>query len=73
PKLNAAIATSILSGEKSPARNVVIANAAAGLYVANRASDFKQAAEMAAESIDTGAAFSRLQAMRDFSQQFSKK
>lgn len=61
---NAAIAREILEGKPGPARDVVIANAAAGLYVAGAASDFKAAAVMAAASIDSGAALKKLDDLR---------
>ncbi|MCB0307369.1 MAG: anthranilate phosphoribosyltransferase [Calditrichaeota bacterium] len=61
---NAAIAREILGGNPGPAREVVIANAAAGLYVADAAPDLKAAAAMATESIDSGAALKKLEDLR---------
>lgn len=61
---NAAIAREILEGKSGPAREVVIANAAAGLYVAGAAPDLKAAAAMAAASIDSGAALKKLEDLR---------
>jgi anthranilate phosphoribosyltransferase len=63
---NAEIARKILQGEKGVMRDVVIANAAAGLYIAGKAEDFGEAATIAAESIDSGAAIKKLEAMREF-------
>ncbi len=67
---NAAIARSILQGEKGTKRDIIIANAAAGLYVAGKASNLSEAAKIAAESIDSGAAMKKLEAMCEFTQQF---
>lgn len=62
---NAQIALGILKGEtKGVARDIVIANAAAGLYVAGYANDLRSAAEKAAESIDSGAAMAKLEALK---------
>jgi len=65
---NAEIAKKILQGEKGVKRDVVIANAAAGLYIAGKAGDLREAAKIAAESIDSGAALKKLEAMREFTQ-----
>ena len=46
----------------------MIANAAAGLYIAGKAGDLREAAKIAAESIDSGAALKKLEAMREFTQ-----
>ncbi len=67
-KYNADLVNRILNGEKGTSRNIVIANAAAGLFVAGKATTLEQGTELAVESIDTGAALSRLEAMRDFTQ-----
>ncbi|HEX8118382.1 MAG TPA: hypothetical protein VF521_13985, partial [Pyrinomonadaceae bacterium] len=59
---NAAIIRSILSGERRDAgRALVLVNAAAALYVGGAAEDLKAAARLAAESIDGGAALSKLE------------
>jgi anthranilate phosphoribosyltransferase len=58
---NAAITISILSGEASPARDVTVANAAMGLYVAGKAETFPEGKDMAVESIDSGRAMEKLQ------------
>lgn len=59
---NAEILKSILSGETGVRRDVVLLNAGAALYVAGVASDIRQGVEMAAKSIDSGAAKERLDA-----------
>jgi anthranilate phosphoribosyltransferase len=53
---NVAIAHAVLSGEPGPRRDVVLLNAAAGLLVAERADQLDRCVEVAAKSIDSGAA-----------------
>jgi len=52
---NAAILQSIFAGEKGPRRDIVLLNAAAVLYVADCAPSLREAANIAAQTIDTGA------------------
>ncbi len=59
---------SLLYREHGPHREIVIANAAAALVVAGRATDFAAGVQMAKESIDTGAAREKLEALVAFSQ-----
>ncbi len=66
PELNASIVHSVLDGEAGPRRDIVVANAAAALLVADRAPDLKTAVSMAAESIDSGAAKQKLQQSIEF-------
>jgi anthranilate phosphoribosyltransferase len=56
PVESAAVIRRLLAGERGPACDIVVLNAAAGLVVANKASDTKAAADMAASAIDSGAA-----------------
>ena len=59
---NAKIIHSVLTGErKDTARSLVIINAASALYVGGIADDFKEAAKIAAESIDSGKAKEKLE------------
>lgn len=51
----------ILRGERGPKRDMVLANAAAGIYVAGRTSSIREALPFAAESLDSGRALERLQ------------
>ena len=60
---NAAAARAILDGAKNGYRDAVLLNAAAALLVAGRASDLREGARLAAESIDSGAAKARLEAL----------
>jgi len=57
---NAAALRRVLSGEKGPVRDFVLLNAAAGLLAADAASKWKEAAHLAARTIDSGAALEKL-------------
>jgi anthranilate phosphoribosyltransferase len=63
---NAAIIRAVLAGEKSPRRNVVLLNAAAALVAAGRADRIADAIPVAAQSIDSGTAASKLAALGRF-------
>ena len=63
---NAAIIREILAGKKSPRRDVVLLNAAAALVAAARAEHLGEALPLAAQSIDSGAAAAKLDAMVRF-------
>ncbi len=63
---NATIIRGIMEGEAGPKRDLVIANAAAALFVARKAIDLKSAVAMAAESIDSGAARRKLEKLIEF-------
>jgi anthranilate phosphoribosyltransferase len=65
-KQNADIISRILEGEKSPRRDIVLMNAAAALVAAGKTDSLKEAMPLAAESIDSGAAKSRLAALVEF-------
>ncbi len=65
-KENAAIIRAVLNGEKSPRRDVVVLNAAAALVAAGRADHIAAGIPLAAKSIDSGAAASKLQALIRF-------
>jgi anthranilate phosphoribosyltransferase len=56
PEENAAATRAILGGEKSPRRELVLLNAAAAILVGGGATTFPLAVDVAAESIDSGAA-----------------
>ena len=58
---NAATLRSVLKGDKSAFRDVSILNAAAALIVAGKAKDLAEGAKVAAQSLDSGAAASRLE------------
>jgi anthranilate phosphoribosyltransferase len=63
---NAAIIHSILNGEKSPKRDVVLLNASAALVAAARADSIAEAMPIAVQSVDSGAARSKLAALVEF-------
>jgi anthranilate phosphoribosyltransferase len=65
-EINAAIIRSILKGERSPRRDVVLLNAAAALVAAGRADSIRDAIPLAAFSIDSGAALDKLQLLIEF-------
>ncbi len=56
PSASAAVIRRILAGEPGPPRDIVIANAAAALWTAGKASDLRGGAGIAAEAVDTGRA-----------------
>ena len=59
---NAAIIRNVLSGaRRDPARVLVVANAAAALHVGGVADDLRAAAQLAEQSIDSGAAYRMLE------------
>ncbi len=55
-KTNAAAIREVLAGKPGPFRDIVLLNAAAALIVGGKASDLRQGVEIAARSIDRGAA-----------------
>jgi anthranilate phosphoribosyltransferase len=68
-KENAAILTRILSGEKGAPRDIVLINAGAGLVAANAAADIRQGIQMAADSIDSGRAMKKLEALVQYTRE----
>jgi anthranilate phosphoribosyltransferase len=64
---NAQIIRSILKGEKGPRRDVVLLNAAAAFVATGLDPDFQAGTRRAAESIDSGKAERKLDALIDFS------
>ncbi len=66
---NAGIIRSILAGERSPRRDVVLLNAAAALVAAGRADTITEAVPIAAYSIDSDAARGRLELLVKFTNQ----
>ena len=63
---NAAIIREVLAGTKSSRRDVVLLNSAAALVAAGRADHLGNALPLAAQSIDSGAASSKLEALVQF-------
>ncbi|MBV8492678.1 MAG: anthranilate phosphoribosyltransferase, partial [Alphaproteobacteria bacterium] len=56
PSHNAALMRDLLGGAHGPLRDVVLLNSAAALVIAGRADSLRTGAEVAAQSIDSGAA-----------------
>jgi anthranilate phosphoribosyltransferase len=71
PEDNARILRSILEGAQGPGRDISIMNAAAAIVAGNRASDLKEGARIAQESIDSGRALEKLDALVKLSQSLS--
>jgi anthranilate phosphoribosyltransferase len=67
PAENARVTRAIVDGDKNDdfavARDLVVINAAAALYLAGVANDFRSATTIARESIDSGQAVSKLEAL----------
>ncbi len=64
---SAKIITNILTGkEKGPKRDVVLLNAAAAIFTAGKADSIKEGIDIAKDSIDSGKALKKLEALRRF-------
>jgi len=63
---NAAIIREILAGKKSPRRDIILLNAAAALVAAGRVEHLGDGLPLAAQSIDSGAAAAKLDALVRF-------
>jgi anthranilate phosphoribosyltransferase len=66
---NAQIAMKVLKGEISSARDVVIANAALGIYVSGKAHTILEGKQKAEESINSGKALEKLQKLIQYTDQ----
>ena len=60
---NASIIRRVLEGAKGPARDIVVLNAGAALFVAGRAASVREGIALAGEAIDSGAADTTLERM----------
>jgi len=63
PAENAARLRALFDGEQGAYRDIVLLNAGAGLVVAGAANDIKEGAAKAAQSLDSGAARAKLEAL----------
>jgi anthranilate phosphoribosyltransferase len=70
---NAQIIRALLDGERGPRRDIVLMNAAAALVAGTMARDLKEGAEVAARSIDTGAARDRLERLVALSRKLAEE
>jgi anthranilate phosphoribosyltransferase len=67
---NATIIHSILGGEESPCRDIVLLNAAAALVTAGKGEHLAETLPLAADSIDSGAATAKLNALVRFTKHY---
>lgn len=65
------VITAVLNGEKGPARDIVLLNAGAAIYVAGLVTNMQDGIRLAAEVIDSGAANNKLQQLSALSQQMA--
>ena len=66
PEDNAAIARAILEGrDRGPKRAIVLLNAAAAVYASGAAADLASGLALATESLDSGAALAKLEALKE--------
>jgi anthranilate phosphoribosyltransferase len=72
PDTNAEILRRVLAGERGHRRNLVLANAAAALVAAGKATDFPQGVAIAAEVIDSGAPRQTLAALVEFTRKYRR-
>ena len=68
PEENATIIRDLLSGKTGSKRDIVLLNAAAAIVVGGKVKDLKEGLEAARESIDSGAAQKKLEALCKISQ-----
>ncbi len=68
--LNAEILKQVLSGEKGPKRDILLLNAGAALYVAEKASSIKEGIDIAAKTIDDGLAIAKMNAFIEITNRY---
>jgi anthranilate phosphoribosyltransferase len=64
--VNCEIATAILHGQRGAQRDIVLVNAAAALVAAGLANDLKDGIERATDSVDSGAAWEKVERLASF-------
>jgi anthranilate phosphoribosyltransferase len=69
PAENAAITRAILNGDKGPKRDIVLLNAAFAIMAGGKADNPKDGIALALESIESGAALAKLEALAALSQE----
>ena len=67
PEENAEITSNILKSEKGPQRDIVLLNAAAAIVAGGKADSIETGLELAANSIDSGSALDKLEALKSVS------
>lgn len=70
-KLNAEILKSVLSGEKGPKRDILLLNAGAAFYVAEKVASIEEGIKMAAQVIDDGLAAKKLEEFVTYTNSFA--
>ena len=70
---NLRLARTVLAGEPSPARDVVLLNAGAGLFVAGQVPDIGAGVERARELVESGEVRRRLEHIRALSEQLRRE
>lgn len=68
PAQSLSLAHSVFSGDKGPARDIIILNAAAAIYCAHSNNTFSQAIKKATTAIDSGEAMQRFIKLRNLTQ-----
>jgi anthranilate phosphoribosyltransferase len=69
---NAEIVRLVLSGERSPRRDVVVLNAAAALYAGDRTTSLQEGTALATEIIDSKRAMAKLEGLVEFTRNLRK-
>jgi anthranilate phosphoribosyltransferase len=64
--VNCGIATAILHSQRGAQRDIVLVNAAAALVAAGRANDLKEGMQRATDSVDSGAAWEKVERLASF-------
>ena len=64
PEENAEIVVNLLKGEKGPKRDIVVLNAGAAITASGKVDSLDAGVELAAESIDSGAALAKLERLK---------
>jgi anthranilate phosphoribosyltransferase len=64
--MNCGIATAILRGSRGAQCDIVLVNAAAALVAAGRANDLKEGMQRASDSVDSGAAWEKVERLASF-------
>lgn len=68
---SAVMVKSVLAGEKIPARDIVLLNAGAAIYISGLVDNMQQGIEHAAQILDNGAAQAKLEQLLNLSQQLT--
>ena len=68
---NAHITMNVLNGQPGPTRDMTVANAAFGFYVADKVASINEGLSLAEELIDSGAARKKYEALREISNSFN--